>query len=443
MSANGGNLDRQEIRAEIEKRKRMLDHYPQGSAQAISLHLSLGKLYERAGDKASAVQEFAIVAVSYADQGHMLKAMAAAQLIVLIDPHNEGILDRLKELYFHQSTVSDDQIHEYQESIKKIEALQRDQQEEVSGDEQDEADETDISANPDEMNIDVVSSLKQMPLFEKLSLSELRGIQVHSALHHLSANEPVISGGNVKRSLFVVLQGSVKVLGKENDQRETCLATLHTGTSFGEFALFGRIDPTLSVIAESTCTVLEIPRTIILKLAKTRPFIPDILKDLYRRRILDTALARVPLFSQLSHQDRGKIVAHFKPVRAKQGTTLVREAEPGNSMYFIIAGKVDVYTSLTETEQHEPQGIEETPLLLATLKSGDFFGEQALVTNEPRSATVVAQTDVSLLRFTKTDLAAVIKEHPGIESELQIKAFQNRMRKNLMVLNQIAPGGHA
>lgn len=225
-------------------------------------------------------------------------------------------------------------------------------------------------------------------------------------------------------------------MGKDQDQRNTLLATLETGNSFGEFALFGSVDPNLSVIADQACSILEIPRHIVLKLAQTRPFITETLKSLYRRRMLDTALARVPLFSQLTPEDRQKIVKYFKLVKAKQGVKIVREAEPGTSMYFIVSGQVGVYTSLIDDEKIETKT---GPFMLATLTSGDFFGEQALVTNEPRSATVIARTDVIMLRFTKVDLEAAMKKYPWLESALQIEAFQKQMRTNYSLLKEMLP----
>ena len=56
---------------------------------------------------------------------------------------------------------------------------------------------------------------------------------------------------------------------------------------------------------------------------------------------------------------------------------------------------------------------------------GDFFGEQALITNEPRNATIIALTDVELLRFAKSDLAAVVRSYPRVE-ELLKKYHQQR-----------------
>ena len=420
--------DEKTLEEKIERCQEQLQQYPQISARSVQLYLMLGKLYERAGEKDAAVQEFAKVALFYADQNQMMKAMAAAQLIARIDPENEEILERLGELYFMRGTVSNGQLEDYQASIAQLDALQNGKQgtSEI------------IRAELDADQIDVTGALKKVSLFERLSVSELRGIQGHSTLRNLSPNEPLFSNGNVNRSLFVVLQGSVKIFGKDKEQRDTHLATLEQSALFGEFALFGRVNHSLSVLADQAAHILEIPREIILKLAKHRPQLTQSLKDLFKQRILEDALARVPLFSQMQPEARKKIVAHFKALRAKQGTTIMREGDLGDSMYFIVSGQVGVYTSLVEGDKNSENGLKEEHLLLATLKSGDFFGEQALVTNEPRSATVIARSDVNLLRLSKEDLDRVIDEHPWIESALQIEAFQHRMNTNLSILNEIA-----
>lgn len=434
------SLDVKDIQAQIQKYQRLLEAHPEDSVRMIPLRLALGKFYEQAGEQESAIQEFARVALFYADHGQMMKAMAAAQLIVQIDPQREEVLERFNELYFQRKTISAEQLEEYNESMKHIEAMQGEhpEQPDAAIDEEDEDAETMHAAT--EAELDVITALKQLPLFAKLSVSELRGIQDNSALKNIPVNEPVLQQGNVHRSLFIILDGSVKIMGKDKEQRETFLATLESGASFGEFALFGRVDTNLSVIAAQACSILEIPRDIVLKLAKNRPYVTETLKALYRRRMLDTALARVPLFSQLAPKDRQKIIKYFKAVKAKQGVKLVRESEPGTSMYFIVSGKVGVYTSLIEADAEHVSEIEMEPLLLATLTSGDFFGEQALVTNEPRSATVIAETDVIMLRFTKNDLAVVMKKYPWIESALQIEAFQNRIRKRYSLLKEMVPG---
>lgn len=422
-------LDEKTLQETTIRCKEQLQKHSDVSGRSVLLHLKLGKLYERAGEKESAIHEFAKVALYYADRGQMIKAMAAAQLIVRLDPENEEILDRLGDLYFMRSAVSDEKLEKYQESIGRIEALQQ------------EAD--DVSTLLEEElqpeDIDLTNALRQVSLFARLSVSELRGVQSHSHLRSLEEDEPLFQNGNEARALFVILQGSVNIFGKNKEQQRVHLATLEQGALFGEFALFGKVDRRLSVIAEEVSKILEIPREIVLKLAKTRPQLTQALKELFKERILDTALAHVPLFSQMQPQDRRAVVTRFKALRVKQGATIIREGEPGDSMYFIASGNVGIFTSLMIPTEHDQDPLTEELLPLATLKSGDFFGEQALVTDEPRSATVIAKSDVSLLKLSKEDFSSVINEHPWIESALQIEAFQHRMDTNLSILNEIAP----
>lgn len=430
MTTNATPLQVNDIHQETARYQAVLERDPQITDRTIPVHLTLGKLYERAGENASAVQEFAKVALYYADHGQIVKAIAAAQMIVRIEPENDDILERLRELYFMRRAISEDQLADYHESLTSLDALQPEQEEfpATLREEQEDAP-------------DVIHLLKKVPLLEKLSVSELRGLYEHSELRAFAPNEAVLTRGNTRRSLFVILRGRVKIFGKDKEHRPVYLATLETGNSFGEFALFGKVDPNLSVTAEHSSALLEIPRELVLKLAKTRPAITQFLKELFKQRILDTALASVPLFSQLHPQDRKQIVARFTPFKAKEGTVIVHEGEPGDCMYFITSGSVGVYTLLLDADEQAAAGggNQDEPLLLATLKSGDFFGEQAIVSEEPRSATVIAQTNVMMLRLTKYDLDAVLQEFPAIESALQIEAFEHRLKKNITLLNELMP----
>lgn len=129
---------------------------------------------------------------------------------------------------------------------------------------------------------------------------------------------------------------------------------------------------------------------------------------------LDHKLAHVPLFSYLAAEERQKIAEFLSPVSVKKDTTIIHEGEIGDCMYLIKSGEVGVYTILLEAGEGSPAETHQEQLHLATLKAGDFFGEQALITNEPRNATIIALTDVELLQFSKADLATIVINHPRI-----------------------------
>ena len=439
----------QSLHRRIERYTRLLAPQTELNNHTLPLHLALAKLYERVKNTPKAIHEYALVAFFYADHGQVMKAVAAAQMIVRLDPDNDELIERLEDLFVLRKTVSSSQLEDYNETINTLETLAN---QNAEGPEEDVKDDTIASVPSTEVAPEnVIAALKQNALFSRLSVSELRGMQTYSLLSHFAPDEPVLTNGNVRRSLFVILQGSIKIFGKDKEGRPTFLASLEEGASFGEFALFGRVDQNLSVAAADTSVILEIPRDVVMKLAKMRPYITETLKELYKRRILESALARVPLFSQLFPEDRRKIVSYFKAVKAKKGTILVREGELGKCMYFLLVGKVGVYTSLGDEDQDAVLGEEQESasakspkdqpeeLLLASLSGGDFFGEQALVTEDPRSATVKALTNVGLLRFSKDDLDQVIQQYPNIESELQIEAFHHRMQKRLTILKKLIP----
>jgi cAMP-dependent protein kinase regulator len=162
----------------------------------------------------------------------------------------------------------------------------------------------------------------------------------------------------------------------------------------------------------------------------------SLLMEYYTQRISDITLARVALFSHLEPPERRKIGEHLTPVNVRKGSTIITEGEIGDAMYVIKSGQVGVYTTLVEEQGVSVIQTDQERLHLATLQAGDFFGEQALITREPRSATIIALTDVELLKFTKRDLAVVVKHYPRLGTLLE-KYHQQRIADTLESLKLI------
>lgn len=417
---------KQEIQADIEKHRQRLKEHAASSSLAIPIHLALGRLHERAGDTPEAIQEFAAAAVLYADYGNIAKAMAAAKMITRLDPGNNELFARLEELYVLRNSVTGSQLQAYQESLDSMESAEF------------EPETPEQNAPSVEIAVDVVAALRQIPMFAKLSVSELRGIEANSTLRQFAASEPVSVQDHAAKSLFVIIAGQVQVSGKGNDLRDTRLGTLSAGQTFGELALFDQRDPSISLCAEQESFVLEIPRSLFLKIARTRPEMLDLLKAQSRHRLLELALARVSLLRQLPPKAQRDIIARFQPISAEKNTALILEGAPCKTTYFLTSGEIGVYTSLLSGENEETS-VESDRILLATLKRGDFFGEQALFADEPSSATVIALTDVTLFAFSQDDLADIVQKYPETQSVLNCDAFREEQRKKLARLNQTAP----
>lgn len=107
------------------------------------------------------------------------------------------------------------------------------------------------------------------------------------------------------------------------------------------------------------------------------------------------ALRPVSIFRGLSKQALFSVARKATEVTYPAGTTVVREGDPGDCMCVIVSGAVDVC-----------KGEE----VVATLDTGDYFGELSLIDGEPRTATVVASEDLTLLTVKSEDFDALLTD---------------------------------
>ncbi len=114
------------------------------------------------------------------------------------------------------------------------------------------------------------------------------------------------------------------------------------------------------------------------------------------------------LFKSLDPQGRETLLKGSREVKFRQGDVLVREGEPGDSFYLIKTGDVQVTTM---------KGGEE--VFLARLTPGALFGEVAVITGEPRTATVTALTDGEAIRFEKEQVKEVLRAYPRVAELLK------------------------
>ena len=150
-------------------------------------------------------------------------------------------------------------------------------------------------------------------------------------------------------------------------------------------------------------------------------------------------LRKIPLFDSLSEQDLELLSEKLSSVQFKKDEVIIREGDLGDCLYIIKSGSVLVETQIEETEH---------PVVLARLEDGDYFGEMALITGEPRSATVIAEEDVTLWRLLKIDFDTLIMNNPQITLSLTHMLSHRLMKTNktleqteLQFLKKIQPTG--
>lgn len=124
-------------------------------------------------------------------------------------------------------------------------------------------------------------------------------------------------------------------------------------------------------------------------------------------------LARVPLFSGLSQRQLGKLLIKLFERNYEAGETIFVQGEAGKALFIVLSGKVSIFRNNSETEEH-----------LATLSAGGYFGELALIDDQPRFASARADEPTGLLMLYKSDFDDLIDGHKAIA----IKVMSNLLR---------------
>lgn len=114
--------------------------------------------------------------------------------------------------------------------------------------------------------------------------------------------------------------------------------------------------------------------------------------------IAHNELRQYSFFSRLSDGSLEILSEKMTLVRLPAGSEIISEGAPGDAFFFIKSGMVEVTQKV--------QGNKPTPL--SVMKSGEYFGETALITCSPRFATVTAKTDVVVLKLLKADFDEII-----------------------------------
>ena len=129
----------------------------------------------------------------------------------------------------------------------------------------------------------------------------------------------------------------------------------------------------------------------------------------------------IPLFSDLSRDEFVHVLNVVEPRAFYDGEAIVVEGEPGQAMYAIAEGKVDV----VRTVDGQPAKK------VAEMHEGDFFGEMALLSDSPRLATVIANGPVIVLEFGRASLEALTTLHPKVGAAID-RFYRDRLLANLL-----------
>lgn len=121
------------------------------------------------------------------------------------------------------------------------------------------------------------------------------------------------------------------------------------------------------------------------------------------RRQSATALASVSLFSDFSKRHLNRLAAAADELDFAPGESVVREGDPGETLFVVLAGEGKVIRGRRKVGDVLP---------------GDFFGELSAIDGGPRTASVVAVTPLRVLRLFRRTLMELIADEPQVTRKL-------------------------
>jgi hypothetical protein len=128
-----------------------------------------------------------------------------------------------------------------------------------------------------------------------------------------------------------------------------------------------------------------------------------------------------PLFRDFSVDEIVAVIQGLKLLTFERGQAILREGQPGHSLYTLTSGRVRAFRKDEATGRQKPLG---------DLKEGAFFGEISILTGQPRMASIVALTRCELLELDRPTLDEIAKAHPHVWDVLREFAGKRAAQSN-------------
>ena len=225
-----------------------------------------------------------------------------------------------------------------------------------------------------EKRLKEILSKPQLIVFESLDEKDKDVILLAMEKRSFKPRERIIQQGDDGDCLYVVEEGLVECKVLQNGV-EQVVKTCTRGEVFGELALLYNCPRAASVDAKSECTVWRLDRETFNHVAKDAALKRNVKHDAFLRK--------VSLFASLNDHQRAQIADSLKAERVQQDDIVVRQGEEGDKFYIVEEGTLVALKSVNNGPAKQ----------MMRFSAGDYFGELAMLKDQPRAATIKVTSD--------------------------------------------------
>ena len=238
--------------------------------------------------------------------------------------------------------------------------------------------------------IEAAALIDSLPAFDDLDEDALSDLAGRIELVSVRDGQAAFRRGDVADAFYVVRSGTVNIQDENLDEGDTrILTTLHRGDAFGEFGLLGSGVRAATARAEGDVTLFRVDKASFDRLLADDIEAPEFAPTMHAY----AELRALPAFRTLSTADLALVLDHGSWLNVAPGERLIEQGAIGDAFFVIGTGHVDV----------SRDGV-----TIADLGPGQHFGEVALLTDEPRNASVLAHTPVRVFRLDRNGFTSVV-----------------------------------
>lgn len=219
----------------------------------------------------------------------------------------------------------------------------------------------------EESKKEIAERLRRSFMFQGLSEEEMNIVVGAMDIVYPGKREFVIKEGDDGDCMYVLEKGKLKAQKYfGDDQFPTVLKEYEPGDAFGELALLYNAPRAASVMATEDCTLYKLDRGTFNHIVK------DAAQK--KREKYEEFLKMVDILKSMDEYERSKLADAFKDHEFKPGEFIIKEGEAGSIMFFIAEGTAHATKTLEAGK---------APVEVKKYQKGDYFGEMALLKNEP------------------------------------------------------------
>ena len=247
--------------------------------------------------------------------------------------------------------------------------------------------------------------------FTAAAFADLRGVLRHTPL---ARGATLLRQGDPDRDVYLILRGRLGVRAEHANGTSTLVDEVGPGSLVGEMALLTGQPRTATVFAVEDSDLARVSREDFERLALRHP---EALNEFLRRivpRMRGTQLAHLltEVFGALERDVLADIASQLEWVQLRSGERLFGEGDAGDDVFLVSHGRLRVSVA-------DGDGSER---VLEEVGRGGTIGDIALLTGEPRAASVHAVRDTYLLRLTRAAYDALLVRHPLAMMEIARRA---------------------